>query len=546
MHTVRTREQQETEATQRRPWGVRARWAVGVLAVAGVLMFCYLRTAGTVPVLSDGAGNALQAWDMLHGNLLLNGWWVTDFSLYTTELPQLMLVEAVAGLRPEVVHICAAMTYTLLVLLAALVARGRARGAQGLVRALLAAMIILAPEPEAPTWILQSSPDHVGTAVPVLLLLALLDWARPRWYVPVIAGLLLAWTIVADPLMLVVGSGPLAIACLVRVGRSWRPRRGPGGWAGLRAARFELWLAVAAVAAIPVALAADRLPRDLGGFSTNKTVSGVVPLSVLPKNVGLVAQSVLAIFGADWSAVHGGLNVTFALLHLAGVALVLAATALAAWRLLRSLAPRRSGGSGDLVADVLVIAVVANVVAYFVAFRITNIYTAHEIGPVASLGAALAGRVLGGPLLRARLVPVLAAGLACYTAMLGFAAARAQTPPQNVTLEAWLSQHGLTSGLAPYWQGTSVTLESGGRIDMVSVVPGAGGRLAPRHWGADMRLADAATHTANFVVVAPGGVVTRAEAVASFGQPASVYQYAGDTILVWHENLLRHLGPSVG
>ena len=46
-------------------------WAGATAGAAVVLMFCYLRIAGTVPVLSDGAANALQARDMLHGNLLL-------------------------------------------------------------------------------------------------------------------------------------------------------------------------------------------------------------------------------------------------------------------------------------------------------------------------------------------------------------------------------------------------------------------------------------------------------------------------------------------
>ncbi len=49
----------------------RVWWAGATAGAAAVLMFCYLRIAGTVPVLSDGAANALQARDMLHGNLLL-------------------------------------------------------------------------------------------------------------------------------------------------------------------------------------------------------------------------------------------------------------------------------------------------------------------------------------------------------------------------------------------------------------------------------------------------------------------------------------------
>src|SRR3984957_10582693 len=186
-------------------------------------MFCYLRVAGTAQVNSDGAGMVLQASDVLHGNVLLHGWWAADVSFYTTELPEYLVVAAAAGLRPEVVHICSAVTYTLLVLLAAFVARGRARGAEGLVRAVIAAGVILAPQPTGPTLVLLGNPDHVGTGVPVLVLLLLLDWAqgppsRRRWWVPVAAGALLAWSIIGDPLIEVVGSLPLFLAGALRAG----------------------------------------------------------------------------------------------------------------------------------------------------------------------------------------------------------------------------------------------------------------------------------------------------------------------------------------
>jgi hypothetical protein len=555
VHTLGT---QEPKREARRPAWRRllapgrlpagARWAAAVIVAGAVLMACYLRTAGTVPVLSDGAGNALQAWDMLHGNVLLHGWWATDVSFWTTELPELMLVEVFTGLRPEVVHVGAALTYTLLVLLAALVAKGRARGAQGVVRALLAAGIILAPEPGAATWIVQSSPDHMGAGVPVLVLLLLLDRARQHWWVPVAAGVLLTWATLGDPITMVVGSAALALACLLRAVPLLRGAWGRGGagvrswagvWGGLRAAWYELSVAVAAGVAVPVAAVAGRVVEAMGGFRVNGSVSSLVPPATVGQNVPLVIRSFLAIFGADWPSAHGTLPETFAIAHLAGVALVLAAIVVAGWRLLR---PR---GAGDLVTDVLVIAVVANVAAFLFVFQVKNIYFAHELGPVLSLGAALAGRVFGGGVARARLrlVPVLAVGLACYAAMLGFAVNRGQTPPQNVALTVWLREHGLRSGLAGYWQGTSVTLDSRGAIDMLSVTQGHDGRLAPRHWLADLRLADPATHAADFVVVTPGGPFTRAQAVATFGPPAKAYRYQGFTILTWEKNLLRQLGP---
>jgi hypothetical protein len=539
MHTIEAPSTAGLSA--RRRFRGRLVWGVGTAAAAIALLLCYLRVAGTVPVLSDGAGNALQAWQMLHGNPLLHGWWVTDVSFYTTELPQYALVEIVAGFRPEVVHICAAITYTLLVLLAAFVARGRARGGEGLVRALLAAGIMLAPQLGAPTWILMSSPDHVGTAVPILVLLLLLDWAKPRWWVPVAAGVLLAWSIVGDPLVLAIGVVPVAAVCLVRgCLTAWR--------AAPRRAWYEFSLAGAAVLAVPAAQVADRIIPALGGFATNKGVSGLVPFSVIPHNLSLTGQSVLSLFGADPVGVHGGRQLAFAYIHLVGVAVVAVAVVVAGWRFARSLGARggQSGaGQPDLVAELLVVAIVINVIAYFAAFQLTNIYQAHEVGPVLAFGAALAGRQFGGPLLRARLVPVLAAGLACYAVMLGFAVAGAQTPPQNATLATWLTQHDLRDGIAGYWQASSVTLDTGGAIDVGAVKPDSSGRLAPRHWEADMRYFNPATHSANFLVLGPSGGVTQAEGVATFGQPARVYHYQDYTIMVWQQNLLRKLGRSV-
>ena len=177
----------------------------------------YLGQSRTVSVGSDGASQALQAWDLLHGNPLLRGWWVTDVSFYTTELPQYALLELGRGLTPDVMHVGGAMTYTLLVLAAAFLARGRARGPAGLTRALLAAGIMLAPQLGPGTETLVLSPDHTGTAVPVLLVWLLIDRSAARWYVPVLVWLALAWVSVADTLTLFIAVIPLALVCAVRV-----------------------------------------------------------------------------------------------------------------------------------------------------------------------------------------------------------------------------------------------------------------------------------------------------------------------------------------
>ena len=533
-----------------RPGAARLRarlcWAGGALLAAAVLMACYLRVAGTVPVTSDGAGNALEAWDMFHHDLLLHGWWVTDVSFYTTELPQYALVEAAAGLRPEVVHICAAMTYTILVLLAAFVARGRVGGARGAVCALIAGGVMLAPEPGGATGVLFSSPDHVGTAVPVLVLLLLLDWARPRWWLPALAFLLLTAAIVGDPLIEVIGVLPLAALCLARVAVAVLRGRG-----SLRSQWYELSLGCAAIVAVPAAVAANRLIVALGGFSTNAGNWGLVPLATLRSNIPMAARSFLSLFGADVAGARGGLQQAFAVGHLAGAALVVAALALAAGRLLRSLASPSAPAAADLVASLLLLAIVCNLALYVFMYPDRNIYDEHEIGPVLALGAALAGRQLGGPLLalrwrplRAGLAAALAAGLACYAVMLGYAADRPQQAPANAAVAVWLTDHHLRRGLAEYWEASSVTVDTGGAIVIGSVGPDPGG-LAPWHWEMDMCIFDPATRSANFVLSMPGDVVSPARAALAFGRPARVYHFGVYTILVWNRNILRNLGRPI-
>ena len=400
----------ETVAPVRRRRRVRPGWwwTGGTVLAAAALMFCYLRIAGTTRVIADGAGNALQGWDMLHGNVLLHGWWVTDVSFWTTELPQYALASAVAGLRPEVVHVCAAVTYTLLVLLAAFAARGRATGAEAVGRALLAALILLAPEPGQGAYLVLSDPDHVGTGVPVLAVLLLLDFAPRRWWVPVLTAALLTWGLLGDPLFLIEGVIPLAALLVARIVLALCR---PGST--LRDLWFEFSLAAAATLAMVAAHATAALVAALGGF-------GVHPVSPNTRS-GLLAgiandvRGLLALFGADpgnsphaWSPAPGGVpahpqsgpEVAFALIHLLGVAVVIAALAVAARRLFRTLASPAMA-SEDLVSGLMVAMIVVNLAAFFALYRPQNVLIGREAGPVLFLAAALAGRQFGGPLARA-------------------------------------------------------------------------------------------------------------------------------------------------
>ena len=158
-------------------------------------------------------------------------------SFYLTELPQYALIEAVRGLSPDVVHVAGAMTYTIVLLLAALVAMGKPAGGghggrgdfgggagrERAVRAAITAGIMLAPAPGDGSSTLLLTPDHLGSTVPVLLVWLVVDRCRPRWYVPVTVGILLAWGLVADPLLEVTGVAPLVLVCAIRAAQRLHP-----------------------------------------------------------------------------------------------------------------------------------------------------------------------------------------------------------------------------------------------------------------------------------------------------------------------------------
>ncbi|HWG01260.1 MAG TPA: hypothetical protein VG164_05365 [Trebonia sp.] len=540
---------------RRLPTGLPARWRRAVVAGGWALaaiggFIVYFRLARTRAVNSDGASQALQAWDLLHGNVLLHGWVLSDVSFYTTEIPEYALVEIVRGLGPDVVPVAAAATYTLAVLFAAALAKGKATGRAAAVRILLAAGIMLAPQLGAGTNVLLSSPDHIGTSVPVLLTWLILDRARPRWHVPVITSVLLAWALVADELVLLIAIVPLIAVCAVRVGQGVLTRRqdatdqrGTGWRERVRARWYELALAAGAVVAGGAGEEAPRLLYAIGGYHVKPVNSGLAPAAVILRhNLAMTGRGFALLGGAYYPGLPAGGGTWFVLLHVVGVALAGCAVLVTAWRFFRG---------ADLMSQLLVTGIVVDTAAYALGTHATILANTREIAPVLPFAAALAGRRLPG-LLRGRsrvrwlTAAVLGVVLAGYLAGLGLELTARAVPPQNARLTAWLERHRLGTGLSGYWQANVVTQTSGGAA-AIRTVQVYRGRLAgyaasnyQRQWYS------AARSAAHFVVLAPdvpgyGGFEYREAVVAAFGAPARTYDVGPYKILWWPRNLLTRL-----
>jgi hypothetical protein len=518
----------------RRPLAVAA--CIGAI---GLLYVAYLGQSRSLGTDADGASNVLQAWDMLHGNVLLRGWWLSDVSFYTTELPEYMLVELARGLNPGVINAAGAATYTLLVALAAVLAKGRATGTAGLLRALIAAGIMLAPGPGFSAATLLSSPDHTGTQVPLLLIWLAIDRLGdrnnrgdpsprpPLGHLPWLVGTLLTWVEVADQMAIFVGALPVIVVSAIRIYRrreSWRADAG---------------LLAGAAASVVLAMTGTLLIRLAGGFVVAPVSTDFAAAAQIPHHLWLTFESVLTLFGADFIGLRSWPAVAVAVLHLTGVILVAWACCLAGRRLLVA--------DGRLV-PMLFAGIAINLAAYVLSTQASDLGSTHELAAVLPFGAVLAGRLIPDRFIPRRpatgvLLSALLAVLAGYAGALAYNAAGPPRPPTTQSVAAWLTVNHLTSGIGDYWTANVTTVATSGRVE-VRPVNLACGRFSPDAWESRQSWYSPPS-TATFLLLAltsaAGADGTSADATAQFGPAQRTARIGAYEVLVWNHDLLPAL-----
>jgi hypothetical protein len=224
-----------------------------------------------------------------------------------------------------------------------------------------------------------------------------------------------------------------------------------------------------------------------------------------------------------------------------GVALALAGLCVAIWSFFRTT---------ELLPCVLALGIIVNLGIYVPSIIPGTLFDTREIAALLPFGAVLAGRLLAAPLLRARLVPALAAAAVCYLAALGYGMAQPQASNPEQALVGWLQAHHLSTGLGTYTEDNVTTLDSGGRVRMLTVswLPSGG---VPRVYQSTISWYDPRTHDADFVLTSTvdgrEDLIPRGEILALAGPPAHTYHFQTFTIMVWDKNLLTDLGspPSI-
>jgi hypothetical protein len=582
---------------------LRVLLVAGCVLAAAVLFVLYLRQSGTEPTGSDGASLELQAWDMLHGNPLLGGWAMSDVSFWPWELSEYSLIEAVRGLSPAVVHVGGALTYTLALVLSALLAARGFRGRVAWVAGLVTAGLLVSPGVGLATRILLQEPDHFGSAIPVLLAWLVIGPPRdepsrgqsprdqpprdqpscgqpprdqpsrgqsprgqsPRDQPPRAAS---PETIMVNGSLTIKESGqrpihhdqfwwrwgrPVLVAVVLTVGVVGDPLIIASGTAAVTLgllvsrARGAFWpFILAAVASWPAALGVSALVRLASGFHTQSVRGGFAGWAALGHHLRLAGEGIAGLFGAGFtSGPEGGSGpLGFALVHVAGVALVAIALLIVLVR------PRLWA---DPVLPGLAAAILALTGLFVSSGYAFDPLSVREISAVVPFGAVLAGRVFAGSAVAAwarlgsgfRAVGAAFAGLvlAGYLAALGYAAAQPQAPALHDDVAGWLAAHQMSRGLAlDYWLANSVTVDSGGHATVREIEVHDGRAVRPAGWGhRDVWYSPTASYADYVLSADPPRSGIWDGVIASFGNPARVYHPDGYWVLVYRTNLLSRL-----
>src|SRR5277367_6758639 len=255
--------QHRAASAGRRSW-IAAAWIGGGLALLAVLF----RISLSFPQDSDGANSALQAWDLLHGNLLLHGWIVGDATFYTFELPLYAITEIFTGLHSITIHLGAALTYLIVVASAVALARLDSRGMSTAARCAVVIAVLAVPLlTPAGVNTLAELPDHTGTAAIMLVCFLLIDRA-PTWrFTPLVLWVILGAGQLGDATVLYVTVPAVLIVSAYRVLATVNLRARVNFRARVNLRTGDAAMAVAAVASVPLAVLARAAIVHFGGYA---------------------------------------------------------------------------------------------------------------------------------------------------------------------------------------------------------------------------------------------------------------------------------------
>jgi hypothetical protein len=505
-----------------RPAGIRW-WSAAVWIGCGIALYLFLlRISLSVGMNSDGANNALQGWDMLHGNVLLHGWIIGDATYYTLELPLYAITEALFGLHTLTFHMVSALTYLIVVACAAALAMTDSRGLSRAARCLAVIAVLGAPLlTRSGVSLLLEEPDHTGTSAIMLASFLLIDRAPSRRFTPPLLCAILCAGQIGDATVRYVAVPTVVLVCAYRV------------LAARKIRIADTAIVLAAAVSVPLASVVRATMKHFGAFAMVPPTTKISPVGQWPHHVAITLGNIRTLFGvvaAPWAAL-GAVGAVFALICLLA-ALFGFGRVVWTWRSARR--------SEQLLCTAIVL-----ITAAYVISTLPKPKNTYEIVAVLPFGAVLAARACVPARISEAWRGRAAVAIAAVAALLPLTAAATLPPntPAAVPLAAWLEAHGLTYGIAGYWDASAIAVQSANQVQVRAVVQ-PNGKITPFAWETKPSWYNPSLHDATFVIGYPtgvGGNITLAMAEGNFGRPAAVYQVAGRVVMVYKTNLLGEI-----
>jgi hypothetical protein len=512
---------------------------MAALGLAGMLLVAAVtaRVAKAYPVSSDDATGILEASSILHGNLLLRGWTVSNISFVATDLPFYVAGVALRGMGPSLLRDVPSALYAVAVGVAVMLA---ATGSRSPGMAAATAVVLLGLPAGGLAEFVTKGYTRVGTSIGLFVALIAIGGPAGRKVSPVRLGvytLAVVLTLLSDTYMLVIGAAAVLVVCLMAASRRM-------SYENLGLGR----VAMATLVAILFGQAASWLIRVMGGYEIEPLplrdyLSSRDTLRTVAANVRALATHLPSLYRCDLPPGGGVAEWMVWLVCLIGPVLLL----LALWWG-RPLARRRE--RQDFVGDVLWVSMMLGLAAYLLSANEKDRGTLRYMVPFVLSGAVLTARVAGS---RARSMSPMGVPLAMLAAAYGITMARDLQKPviddPAVALAGWLRDHELHQGYGPYWDASIVTASGRGEV---AVRPVRGrevrpGRVAiePFRWMSDE--AWYRDEPANFVVYRPDPgpkyhfLINEAVCAACFGPPSSRHEVGPYIVLVWRRDLRPYL-----
>jgi hypothetical protein len=518
---------------------------IGIILLGGLLFSMYLLISRIVLYNADDASIILEAQSMLHGNVIMHGWYMPTDNFLTIDMPLYAIGLQLGFSLTALLRIVPSLLYTLVILCTGYLVSTLLPQKQR-PWSWLALLGILAFPPLYMVQLLLVGPIHVGTLLFALIgLIAykhFLSGARGKWLALAILLVLMTLAMVGDPLVLVFLVLPLLLTECIQM----------------------------------VAKRRISLQENAAFFGT----------------LLAIGISHLLLWILDLAGVHILSNISFKWATLQGIVTNLQQTIKIVYYIFNAsifTSGSFSLSSLPILLNAIVITTfgIATVFAVIYAIRLTiikrgkNALFQAEITPDAkiiqisiwsSIGtvAAVIFSTMGGALGRRYLYPLLflseagtfpflfkfvnkhviriAIVLLLIANAIPFAISLFQAPagvPSEIQLLATLKEHHLTHGLGSYWVSAFVTVRSNEQVVIRQVIP-HNGSLQPYLFLVDGQWFNPANlQQANFIAYRKGDNISAYynTSVRTFGKPDHQYHVNGFTILAWNTPLLTHIQP---